>query len=102
MDMEIWRQNIIIPFSKYRYCVVSFLEIHKLEPDIYIVLSPALRLQCIRRRHFPSVHCTYKKKKKKIFVLLLSCLLPCHPPREPGEGAGVGKRRVEDVEENHS
>jgi hypothetical protein len=35
-------------------------------------------------------------------VLLLFGLLPCHPPREPGEGARVGKRRVEDVEENHS
>jgi hypothetical protein len=37
-----------------------------------------------------------------IYVLLLSGLLPCHPPREPGKGAGVGKRRIEDVEENHS
>jgi hypothetical protein len=37
-----------------------------------------------------------------IFVLLLSGLLPCHPPRKPGEVAGVGKRRVEDVEEYHS
>jgi hypothetical protein len=25
---------------------VSFLEIHKLEPDIYIGFSPALHLQC--------------------------------------------------------
>jgi hypothetical protein len=41
MSVGIGRQNIIILF-----CTVSFLGIHKWEPDIYIGFSPALPLQC--------------------------------------------------------
>ncbi len=47
MNMEIWRQNIINLFWKYWGLTVSFLGIHKLEPDIYTGFSPALHLQCI-------------------------------------------------------
>ncbi len=46
-SVGIKRQNIIILFWKYRGFTVSFLGIDKLEPDIYIVFSPALHLQCM-------------------------------------------------------
>jgi hypothetical protein len=39
------RQNIIILFWKKGGCRVSFLGIHKWEPDIYIGFSPSLHLQ---------------------------------------------------------
>jgi hypothetical protein len=45
MNVEIGRQNIIIMFLKLRGRAVSFLGIHKSEPDIYIGFSPALHLQ---------------------------------------------------------
>ena len=43
MNAEIGRQNIIILFGKN---TVSFLGIHRSEPDIYIGFSQALHLQC--------------------------------------------------------
>ena len=46
MNVEIVRQNIIILLWKKRGCAVSFLGIHKSEPDIYFAFSPALHLQC--------------------------------------------------------
>ncbi len=45
MNVEIVRQNIIILFWKYRDQAVSFLGVHKSEPDIYTGFSPALYLQ---------------------------------------------------------
>jgi hypothetical protein len=47
MNVEIGRQNIIILFCKLGGCAVSFLEINKSEPHIYIGFSPALHLQCM-------------------------------------------------------
>jgi hypothetical protein len=46
MNVKVGRQNILILSWKYRGTAVSFLGIHKSEPDIYIVCSPALHLQC--------------------------------------------------------
>ena len=46
MNVEIGRQNIIILFWKERGHAVSFLVIHKSEPDIYIGFSLSLHLQC--------------------------------------------------------
>jgi hypothetical protein len=46
MNVEIGRQNIIILFWKERGHAVSFREIHKSEPDIYIGFSLSLHLQC--------------------------------------------------------
>jgi hypothetical protein len=45
MNVEIGKQSIIILFWT-RSPAVSFLGIHKSEPDIYIGFSPALHLQC--------------------------------------------------------
>jgi hypothetical protein len=53
MNVEIGRQNIIILFWKYQGCAVSFLGIHKSEPDIYIGFSPALQHPYLEPRiHF--------------------------------------------------
>jgi hypothetical protein len=46
MNVEIGRHNIIILFRNNEGRAVSFLGIHKSEPDIYIGFSPALHLQC--------------------------------------------------------
>ncbi len=46
-SVGIGRQSIINLFWKKGGCTVSFLGIHKWEPDIYIGFSPALHLQCI-------------------------------------------------------
>jgi hypothetical protein len=51
MSVGIKRENIIILFWKYGGCTVSFLGIHKWEPDIYTKFSLALHLQCITQ-HF--------------------------------------------------
>jgi hypothetical protein len=43
MNVEIGRQNIYNSVLEItRVCAVSFLEIHKAEPDIYIVLCRAV------------------------------------------------------------
>ncbi len=44
MNVEIGRQNIIIMFGNNEV-TVSFLGIHKSDPDIYVGFSPALHLQ---------------------------------------------------------
>jgi hypothetical protein len=49
MKVKIGRQNIIILFLKQEGREVSFLGIHKSEPDNCIGFSPALHLQCLRR-----------------------------------------------------
>ncbi len=46
MNGEIGKQNIIIMFLKKWGHTVSFMGIHKSEPDIYNGFSPALHLQC--------------------------------------------------------
>jgi hypothetical protein len=46
MNVENGRQNTDILFWKKRGSSVSFLGIHKSEPDIYIGFTPALHLQC--------------------------------------------------------
>jgi len=47
MNVEIGRQSILFLFRKWRDRAVSFLGIHKSEPDFYIGFSSALHLQCI-------------------------------------------------------
>jgi hypothetical protein len=74
INVEIWRQNIIILFWKKqgRGRAVSFLGIHKSEPDIYIGFSPALHLQCNE----------------------LSVLLGIRRAETKDGGAGQGKRQA--------
>jgi hypothetical protein len=45
MNVDSRRQNNIILFGKYQVRAVSFLGLHKSEPDIYIGFSPAFKLQ---------------------------------------------------------
>jgi hypothetical protein len=45
INADLGRKNIIFLFWKLRGCTVSFLGIHKSEPDIYTRFSPALHLQ---------------------------------------------------------
>ncbi len=63
------RQNIIILFWICLFvcfggCTVSFLGIHKWEPDIYLGFTLALHLQCMKGIDFgihtfpPSLNCT--------------------------------------------
>ena len=49
MNVGTGRENIIILFWKKRGSTVSFLGIHKWEPDIYIGFLSALHCQCITR-----------------------------------------------------
>ncbi len=61
MNMEIWRQNIIILFEINKYMQFHFWQIHKSEPDIiYIGFSLALHLQCALSQ--------YKAKPMHFFV----------------------------------
>ncbi len=46
---------------------VSFLGIHKWEPDIYIGFSPALHLQCSRKKFYVAID--------QQFTALQSCLM---------------------------
>jgi hypothetical protein len=50
MNVEIGKQNFVILFGKYWGHAVSFMGIHKTEPDIYIGFLPSLHMQCTDRK----------------------------------------------------
>jgi hypothetical protein len=84
MNVEIRRQNIIILFWKKRGGAVSFLGIHKLEPDTYIGFSPAFHLQCTLRSNW-YVEIRRSKENHILFGVLeigsTSLLLPTKTAR---------------------
>ncbi len=67
MIIGVRRQNIIILFGNKEaaHCTVSFLRIHKWEPDIYIGFPPALHLQCMAG---------VQAKRQKELIELAFCL----------------------------
>jgi hypothetical protein len=63
MSVGTGRQNIIILFWK----TVSFLEIHKWQPDIYIGFSLAVHLQCTMSK---STTCNLKEFTKRLCLMV--------------------------------